>query len=64
MRFTGEVPKEERKILIKLFRGELTKVPEGIRDGLQARGIEGNKHGEVAKVILISASGAEGLDLK
>jgi hypothetical protein len=42
IRFTGDVPKDERKILISLFRGELSKVPESIREGIRARGIDGN----------------------
>lgn len=54
-------------VLLKIFNGEWSHMPkEGnyLVKKLQKAGMEDNLHGEIAKLMMISQSGAEGISLK
>ena len=61
--YTGMESVEEKEIVRNIFNGDWDNVPDSIVGELEK--ISGNnKYGEVIKVIMITASGAEGLNLK
>lgn len=56
--------REKTDILIKIFNGMIDELPATIVSTLQQHGYDNNLHGELARVIMISQSGAEGISLK
>lgn len=61
--YTGTETSDEREIIRKIFNGEWRALP----DALQAELREihpNNRYGEVAKVLMITSSGAEGINLR
>jgi hypothetical protein len=61
--YTGTESAEEKEIIRCIFNSEWEQVPSSIRDGLLR--ISGNNfYGEVINTLMISASGAEGIDLR
>ena len=61
--YTGTESAEEKEIIRCIFNSEWDQVPSSIRDGLLR--ISGNNfYGEVINTLMISASGAEGIDLR
>jgi hypothetical protein len=71
--FTGTESVEEKEILLHLYNNRFDNLPAVTRDDLFQKfgylGKEyiqntGNKYGEIIKILMITASGAEGIDLK
>jgi hypothetical protein len=61
--YTGDEDVDEKEILRWIFNSEWDKIPQNIKTGLEK--ISSNNHyGEIAKVFMITASGAEGITLK
>ncbi len=61
--YTGKESAEEKEIVRCIFNSEWDQVPSSIRDDLLR--ISGNNfYGEVINTLMISASGAEGIDLR
>jgi hypothetical protein len=61
--YTGTESAEEKEIIRCIFNSEWDQVPSSIRDGLLR--ISGNNfYGEVINTLMISASGAEGINLR
>ena len=61
--YTGTESAEEKEIIRCIFNSEWDQVPSSIRDGLLH--ISGNNfYGEVINTLMISASGAEGINLR
>jgi len=66
MFFTGDGSLLERKVVISIFNGNFEQLPPKIKGVLLESGYDktGNHHGEICKVIGITAAGAEGISLK
>lgn len=65
--FAGDNSAEETRVLLDIFNGNAARLPPRIRDGLLAAAPAGdlrNLYGDVAKVLLVSQSGAEGISLR
>ena len=61
--YTGTETQEEKEIVRNVFNGEWKYVPTGLAEQLSQ--ISGNNlYGEIIKVFMITASGAEGISLK
>jgi hypothetical protein len=60
--YTGEEDTEMREHILNIFNSTFDNLPQSIRNDLPDD--MDNLHGEICKVLMISASGAEGLDLK
>ena len=61
--YTGTESPEEKEIIRCIFNSEWDQVPSSIRDDL-LRISSNNFYGEVINTLMISASGAEGIDLR
>ena len=61
--YTGTESVEEKEIVRNIFNGKWDNIPTNIRDELQATATD-NKYGDIIKVFMITAAGAEGIDLK
>jgi hypothetical protein len=61
--YTGTEQEEEKTILLNIYNGKWDLVPNSISKVLKERA-DNNNLGEVIKVIMITAAGAEGIDLK
>jgi len=61
--YTGTESSEEKEIIRCIFNSEWDQVPSSIRDDL-LRISSNNFYGEVINTLMISASGAEGIDLR
>jgi hypothetical protein len=59
--FSGEVDVDAKRISLQIFNNDLLNLPESIREEL---GADTNLHGEILKILMITKTGAEGLDLK
>jgi hypothetical protein len=68
--FTGTESVEEKEIILNLYNNRFKNLPKVTQDDLKRefRHVDlesvGNMHGEIIKVLMITASGAEGIDLK
>jgi len=70
--FTGTESVEEKEIILNIYNNRFSNLPAVTRDDLKQKfrhlgskfTENGNKFGEIIKVIMITASGAEGIDLK
>lgn len=68
--FTGTESIEEKEIILNLYNNRFKNLPKVTQDDLKRefRHVDldaiGNMHGEIIKVLMITASGAEGIDLK
>lgn len=56
--------REKTNILIRIFNGALADLPPSIAQPLRAAGHAHNLRGDLARVLMISQSGAEGISLK
>jgi hypothetical protein len=56
--------REKTDILIKIFNGAIADLPPSIAETIRAARYNTNLYGELARVIMISQSGAEGISLK
>ena len=61
---TGTESDEEKKILLDIYNSKWEKVPAMIVGKLKEQEKENNFMGEVIKVLMITSSGAEGINLK
>ena len=61
--YTGTETAEEKEIMRNIYNGDWKYVPQAIEEKLKLMSIN-NMYGEIIKVLMISASGAEGISLK
>ena len=61
--YTGTESAEEKEIIRNIYNSSWNDVPSSIVEQLQGKSAN-NFYGEVIKVLMITASGAEGIDLK
>ena len=61
---TGTETDEEKKIILNVYNSKWDEVPSSIVNKLQSRNVENNIMGETIKILMITASGAEGINLK
>ena len=61
--YTGTEEPEEKEILRNVYNGAWDKIPSSIRDYITGIA-DNNNNGEVIKVLMITSSGAEGINLK
>lgn len=62
--YTGDERREKRKVLLDIFNAKWSKVPQAL--GAKVReitGVDNNIGGKIAKVFMITQSGAEGISL-
>ena len=62
--YTGTEDDEEKEIIRNIYNSEWNLVPQNIVQKLEEMGLNTNKLGETIKVLMITSSGAEGIDLK
>jgi len=62
-RYTGDETSEEKDIIRNIYNGAWNLVPPSIVEKIRERNAD-NLYGEVIKVLMISASGAEGINLR
>ena len=63
MLYTGTETAEEKEILRNVYNSQWEFIPTGLRDELEKNNTN-NFMGEVVKIIMITSSGAEGINLK
>jgi hypothetical protein len=61
--YTGSEGPEEKEIYRNIFNGDWENIPPNLREELQKIS-KNNLYGEIIKLIMITASGAEGISLK
>ena len=61
--YTGTESREEKEIIRNVFNSTWRYIPTSLRDQIQAIS-SNNFYGEIIKVLMITASGAEGISLK
>ena len=61
--YTGTESSEEKEVLRNIFNGDWDVLQPGLREELESIS-SNNLYGEIIKVIMITASGAEGISLK
>ncbi len=61
--FTGTEDVEKKDIIRLIFNGDWDKIPTNLAEDLKSK-FENNQNGEVIKVLMITSSGAEGINLK
>jgi hypothetical protein len=68
--FTGTEKVEEKEIILNIYNNRFKNLPKVTQDDLKREFSHvdldniGNMHGDIIKVLMITASGAEGIDLK
>lgn len=65
--YTGTETAEEREIIRNIYNNDFTKLPQTIQRELKRvypSNTDGNLYGEMIQLLMITASGAEGIDLK
>lgn len=62
--YTGTEDDEEKELIRNIFNSEWNLVPRNLIQALEEQGLTTNKLGEAIKILMITASGAEGIDLK
>ena len=61
---TGTETDEEKKIILNVYNSKWDEVPSSIVNKLRSRNIENNFMGKTIKILMITSSGAEGINLK
>ena len=61
--YTGTESEEEKEIIRNIYNGDWGFVPKSIADKLQEKS-KNNLYGEIIKVLMITAAGAEGINLR
>jgi hypothetical protein len=62
--YTGDEDREKRNILLAIYNAKWDKVPRALGDAVKAlAGVTDNKAGKICRVLMITQSGAEGLNL-
>jgi hypothetical protein len=62
--YTGTEEESEKEIIRNIYNGSWTNVPASITNVFKEKGHENNTMGQIIKVFMITASGAEGINLK
>ena len=62
--YTGTESTEEKEIILNIYNGAWEYVPVSITTTLREQKLDTNVRGEVIKALMITASGAEGINLK
>ena len=62
--YTGTEDDEEKELVRNIFNGEWGLVPRNLVNAMNEKGMTKNTLGETIKILMITASGAEGIDLK
>jgi hypothetical protein len=62
--YTGTEEEEEKEIIRKIYNSEWDKVDKSLTEEFEKLGIDNNWHGELIKVMMITSSGAEGINLQ
>lgn len=62
--YTGTEEREEKEIIRNILNSRWEIVPDSIKKQLTENGFKNNHTGEVIKTLMITSSGAEGIDLK
>ncbi len=64
IQYTGDIDAEQRNILKAVFNAAWSKMPANLAEEIKAlSGTDNNQKGEIAKVFMITQSGAEGISL-
>jgi hypothetical protein len=61
--YTGTETVEEKEIIRNIFNGKWESIPTNLRDEIREISAD-NKYGDIIKIFMITAAGAEGIDLK
>ena len=62
--YSGDEDRAKRQVLLAIFNGKWSKIPAGLAAQVQElTGAKANLHGEIARVFMITQSGAEGISL-
>jgi hypothetical protein len=61
--YTGDEDREKRNILLAMFNAKWSKVPGELADEMRRLAGSDNKKGKIARVFMITQSGAEGISL-
>ena len=61
--YTGKEDKEKKEIFRNIFNGNFSSLTKSLKDQLERKSID-NLYGQLIKIFMITASGAEGIDLK
>jgi hypothetical protein len=61
---TGTESDAEKQVILNIYNSKWKVVPTSIMNQIHKEGIDSNKMGEVIKILMITASGAEGINLK
>ena len=61
--YTGTETDDEKELIRKVYNSDWDNIPTSLREDLETIS-NNNFYGEIMKVILITASGAEGISLK
>lgn len=61
---TGTESEEEKKVLLNIYNSKWSEAPSTIVNKLQESKIENNFMGDAIKILMITSSGAEGINLK
>lgn len=64
--YTGTETNEEKKIMLNIYNGKWNEVPGTIMSKIEELhpGVKNNMYGDIIKVLMITSSGAEGINLK
>jgi hypothetical protein len=62
--YTGTETAEEKEIIRNVYNGAWDQLPTALAQKLREQAPNGNEYGEIIKVFMITASGAEGINLK
>ncbi|NBT46815.1 MAG: hypothetical protein EBT07_03195 [Actinobacteria bacterium] len=62
--YSGDEDRAKRQVLLAIFNGKWSKIPAGLATQVkELTGSKTNLHGEIARVFMITQSGAEGISL-
>ena len=62
--YTGDEDRDKRNILLAIYNAKWDKVPRALGDAVKAlTGVTDNKDGKICRVLMITQSGADGLNL-
>lgn len=62
--YTGTEEEEEKEMIRKIYNSEWDKVDNSLTEEFEKLGLKNNWHGELIKVMMITSSGAEGINLQ
>lgn len=62
--YTGTEEEDEKEIIRKIYNSEWDKIDNSLTEEFDKLGLKNNWHGELIKVMMITSSGAEGINLQ